>query len=127
TPQGKRFVNEADSYYDFTTALLEATPAGKEPQCWLIADHRAQRRWGLGAVKPFPFPVGPAIRSGYLKRGRTIAKLAAACGIDAAGLEATLEQFNAAARRGEDPQFQRGQSRYNQVQGDLLHRPNASL
>ncbi|WP_313353076.1 FAD-binding protein, partial [Paracoccus sp. (in: a-proteobacteria)] len=75
TPQGRRFASEADSYHDFMQALIAATPQGSAPQCWLIADHKAQRRWGLGWTKPFPFPLGPAIRSGYLKRGRTLEEL----------------------------------------------------
>ena len=38
-------------------------------------DRRAfLRRFGLGFVKPLPVPVGPQIRSGYLKRGRTLAE-----------------------------------------------------
>ncbi|MGH2341256.1 FAD-dependent oxidoreductase [Segnochrobactraceae bacterium EtOH-i3] len=127
TPDGRRFVNEADSYYDFQTALLKATPAGAEPVAWLIADRRALRRWGLGAVRPFPFPVGPAIRAGYLRTGRTLADLARVCGIDAATLEASVARFNAGARAGEDPDFHRGASRYNHVQGDGGHRPNPSL
>lgn len=127
TPDGRRFVNEADSYYDFVSALLAATPAGLEPHCWLIADARARRRWGLGAVKPFPFPTGPAIRAGYLRTGRTVEDLARACAIDPAALAATVARFNAAAARGEDPDFGRGRSRYNQVQGDARHRPNPSL
>ena len=127
TPDGRRFVNEADSYYDFVSALLAATPAGAEPHCWLVADARARRRWGLGAVKPFPFPTGPAIRDGYLRTGRTVSDLARACAIDPAALTATIARFNAVASRGEDPDFGRGRSRYNQVQGDAAHRPNPSL
>lgn len=127
TPDGKRFCDEADSYHDFGAALLRATPEGAEPQCWLIADARARRRWGLGAVKPFPFPTGPAIRSGYLKTGRTLAELAAACGIDAEALAKTVTRFNANAERGEDPDFGRGRSRYNQTQGDAYNKPNPSL
>lgn len=46
-PNGKRFVNEADSYHDFIAALLAATPAGDTPQAWLLADRRALRRYGL--------------------------------------------------------------------------------
>lgn len=127
TPDGRRFVNEADSYHDFVSALLKATPPGSEPHCWLIADAAARRRWGLGAVKPFPFPTGGAIRAGYLRTGRTLGDLAAACGIDAGALGATVERFNAAAARGEDPEFHRGRSRYNRIQGDAGQSPNPSL
>jgi succinate dehydrogenase/fumarate reductase flavoprotein subunit len=116
--RGRRFVNEADSYHDFMVGLFRATPAGEEPVAWLIGDHAAQRRWGLGWAKPFPFPLGPALRSGYLERGRTLAELAQACGIEPATLEATVARFNASARAGDDPEFGRGRSPYNRVQGD---------
>ncbi len=127
TPAGRRFGNEADSYHDFMAALVAATPAGRHPTCWLIADHRAQRRWGLGWAKPFPFPLGPAIRSGYLKRGRRLADLARACNIPEATLAETIARFNRHAARGEDPDFHRGRSPYNRVQGDPDHRPNPAL
>ncbi len=58
-PNGKRFVNEADSYHDFIAALLAATPAGDTPQAWLLADRRALRRYGLGHARPFPFTPPP--------------------------------------------------------------------
>lgn len=127
TPEGRRFVSEADSYHDFMKALILATPAGRPPVAWLIADHTAQRRWGLGWSKPFPFPVGPAIRSGYLRTGRTLGELARACGIDGQALEETVHTFNGYAARGEDPDFHRGRSVYNRVQGDAAHGPNPSL
>ena len=126
--RGRRFVNEADSYHDFMAALFRTTPAGEEPAAWLIADHAAQRRWGLGWAKPFPFPLRRYLRSGYLRRGRTLAELAVACGLDAAALETTVARFNASARAGDDPEFGRGRSAYNRVQGDAAHRgPNPSL
>lgn len=126
TPDGHRFVSEADSYHDFMQAMLAATPPDRQ-FCWLIADHKAQRRWGLGWSKPFPFPLGPAIRCGYLKRGRSIEELARACDIPGVALAETVARFNAAAARGEDPEFHRGASAYNRVQGDAAHGPNPSL
>lgn len=127
TPVGQRFVSEADSYHGFMRALIEATPKGSYPTCWLIADHKAQRRWGLGAAKPFPFPLGPMLRSGYLQRGRTLADLARACGIPPDALETTVARFNTGAMQGVDPEFHRGESIYNRVQGDFEHAPNPSL
>ncbi len=124
---GRRFVNEADSYHDFTSALLRTADAGETPRSWLIADHRAQRRFGLGFSKPFPFPLSPYLRSGYLKRGRTLDDLATECGLPAAQLKATIERFNAQARMGDDPDFDRGKSAYNRVQGAADHGPNPSL
>jgi succinate dehydrogenase/fumarate reductase flavoprotein subunit len=126
-PTGRRFVNEADSYHDFMSALLNVTPAGAPPVAWLICDHRAQRRYGLGWSKPFPFPVRRYVRNGYLKRGKDLAALARECGINPRRLAETVAAFNANAAEGIDPQFGRGQSAYNRVQGDPGHRPNPSL
>ena len=121
---GKRFVNEADGYYDYTAAMVAAVPPGQEVASWLVCDHRFQRRYGLGFAKPFPLPLSPYLRSGYLKRGTSIEALAKACGIEPAALAETVEAFNEHARRGEDPQFGRGSTPYNRKMGDPLHGPN---
>lgn len=118
---GKRFVNEANGYYDYTAAMVAATPQGQEVASWLVCDHRFQRRYGLGWSRPFPVPVGPYVRSGYLTRADTIEELAIACGIDTDGLAKTLRTFNDNARRGEDPEFGRGTTAFNRKQGDPLH------
>lgn len=124
---GERFCNEADSYHAFMRRLFDATPKGEDPECWLIADRKALRRWGLGWARPAPFPTMLYTRCGYLKQGRTLAELAAACGLDPATLEATVARFNGFAHAGEDKDFARGASRYNRVQGDAGQKPNASL
>jgi succinate dehydrogenase/fumarate reductase flavoprotein subunit len=118
---GKRFCNEADGYYDYTAAMVAQAPPGEEVASWLICDHRFQRRYGLGHARPFPVPVGPSIRSGYLKRASCLATLARQCGIDPAGLTATVERFNSFARKGQDPDFGRGGTAYNRKNGDPLH------
>ncbi|HDU1588843.1 TPA: FAD-binding protein, partial [Klebsiella pneumoniae] len=117
-PNGKRFVNEADSYHDFIAALLAATPAGDTPQAWLLADRRALRRYGLGHARPFPFTPTAWLRTGYLQRGNTLAELAKQCAIDANALAETVERFNHFASAGEDVDFHRGASAYNRAQGD---------
>jgi succinate dehydrogenase/fumarate reductase flavoprotein subunit len=127
TRAGRRFVNEASSYHDFISALLDTTPAGDEVCAWLICDHRFQRRYGLGFSKPRPFPVGPYLRSGYLKRGATLDALAHACGIDARALADTVAAYNQYAKQGADPAFYKGSTPYNRVQGDAAHRPNPCL
>lgn len=115
---GQRFTNEADSYYDFVQGLLAATPPGRPVQSWLLCDHGFIRHYGLGAVKPAPMPLGPWLAKGYLKRGDTLAALAQACGIDAAGLAATVQRYNAMAAAGRDADFAKGETPYNRVQGD---------
>ena len=123
TAAGTRFVNEANSYHDFVQAMVAATE-GREHAAWLLCDHATLRRYGLGFAKPFPLPLGPYLRSGYLKRGRTLAELAAETGIDPAALERTVAAFNGPARRGEDPAFGRGSTAYNRSLGDPLVAPN---
>ena len=124
---GRRFVNEANGYYDYVAAMIAATPDGEPVEAWQIADARFVRRYPLGMAKPRPVPLFPYLRSGYLRRGRTIEELARACGIDPAGLAATVEEFNAAARRGEDPAFKRGSTPFNRYGGDQAVTPNPSL
>lgn len=124
---GRRFVNEADCYHDFMNALFAATPVGEPAQAWLVCDHRAQRRYGIGWAKPFPFSTGFYRRRGYLHCARTLAELGRQCGIDGAQLQQTVAAFNRHAVEGEDPEFGRGGSRYNRVQGEPSHVPNPSL
>jgi succinate dehydrogenase/fumarate reductase flavoprotein subunit len=124
---GRRFVNEADGYYDFVDAMVKAVPEGQEVAAWLICDHAFQRRYPFGMSKPFPVPVWPYARSGYLKMGRTLDDLARACGIDPVGLDRTVAQFNRHARDGEDPEFGRGTTPFNRGSGDPDHQPNPSL
>ncbi|WP_437882791.1 FAD-dependent oxidoreductase [Pseudomonas sp. LRF_L74] len=118
---GKRFVNEAHGYYDYVAAMIEQVPEGQEVCSWLICDHRFQRRYGLGHARPAPLPVGPHVRSGYLKRAATIEQLALACGIEPVALATSVAEFNLHARQGEDPQFGRGSTAFNRKNGDPRH------
>ena len=124
---GTRFVNEADSYHDFVQALVAATPRGRTVHAWLVVDHAFIRRFGLGFVKPFPVPLGPQVRSGYLRRGRTLEALAAAAGISADGLARTVASYNRDAASGTDTQFGKGATAYNRFNGDPAFTPNPCL
>ncbi|MEV5051103.1 FAD-dependent oxidoreductase [Arthrobacter sp. LAR12-1-1.1] len=124
---GKRFVNEANGYYDYVEGLINATPEGEPVEAWQIADAAFVRKFPLGMAKPLPVPLFPYLRSGYLKKGNTLEELAAACGIDPQGLAATVAEFNDNARKGIDPDFDRGASEFNRYGGDPKNTPNASL
>jgi succinate dehydrogenase/fumarate reductase flavoprotein subunit len=121
---GRRFCNEGNGYYDYVAAMLRAVPEGQEVASWLVCTRAFQRRYGLGITRPAPLPVGPYIKSGYLKTGRTLAELAGNAGIDPAGLERTVAEYNRHARKGEDPEFGRGSTPYNRYQGDASNKPN---
>jgi succinate dehydrogenase/fumarate reductase flavoprotein subunit len=124
---GKRFVNEANGYYDYVEGLINATPEGEQVEAWQIADAAFVRKFPLGMAKPLPVPLFPYLRSGYLKKGNTLEELAAACGIDPQGLAATVAEFNDNARKGVDPHFDRGASEFNRYGGDPKNTPNPSL
>jgi succinate dehydrogenase/fumarate reductase flavoprotein subunit len=126
TRTGRRFVNEANSYHDFVQGLVAAV-GRDEPTAFLLADHRAIRRYGLGFAKAFPLPLAPYLRSGYLLRGATLAELAARAGIDAAALAVTVEAFNRDARAGRDAEFGKGGTAYNRFLGDATVAPNPCL
>lgn len=118
TCQGRRFGNEADSYHDFTQALIASAEPGQRPQAWLIADRRFLARYGLGAVKPTPMPHTSMLANGYLKRGQTLDELAQACGIEPRNLRETVARYNQMAREGKDLDFAKGETPYNRIQGD---------
>jgi succinate dehydrogenase/fumarate reductase flavoprotein subunit len=124
TRAGKRFTNEADSYHDFVQAMVGACGGQDEVCAFLITDYRSFRRYGMGAARPTPVPYRHLLRSGYLVRANTIAELAKRTGIDADELVKTVEAFNSAARRGEDPLFGRGRNAYNLYFGDPEQKPN---
>ena len=125
--RGRRFVNEADSYHDFVKAMVQTCQDDETVEVYLLADHRAIRRYGLGAAPPNPGRLGPHLRSGYLTRGSDIATLAGALEIDSQQLTATVERFNANALEHQDPDFGKGSNGYNHFNGDPFHQPNPCL
>ncbi|WP_226553825.1 FAD-dependent oxidoreductase [Celeribacter naphthalenivorans] len=131
TRSGRRFVNEAQSYHDFSQAMIKRCRAegGEEAEiaAWFIADHRTFRRYGLGYAKPSPVPYGKLIKQGYLIRGKTLRELADQIGADGAQLEKTVAAFNTHAVKGEDPEFGKGSTAYNRSLGDPKHEPNPCL
>jgi hypothetical protein len=93
------------NHHDFVRAMIEASAGEQGVSAFLICDHRALRRNGLGAVRPAPLPISSFIRSGDLKTGRTIRDLAGAIGVDPDALQATVEAINRDANEGLDRAF----------------------
>ncbi|WNV11187.1 FAD-dependent oxidoreductase [Tardiphaga sp. 709] len=121
---GARFANEGNSYHAFVQQMMKAAKPGEEIAAWLVCDHRALRQYGLGAVPPFPMPIGQYLNSGYLIKGNTLEELAGKAGIDAGGFVTTIAQFNNTAAEGRDPAYGKGSRAYNRYQGDANHGPN---
>lgn len=127
TPAGRRFVNESSSYHDVGAAMIEACRGTGKTEAWLIADHRTIRKYGIGFVKPYPMPLSPHLRSGYLRRGKTVQDLAQQIGVPPEALAHEIDTYNLGARRGEDVQFGRGSSGFNRYLGDAAHKPNPNV
>ena len=125
--RGLRFVNEANSYHDFVKAMVETCHDDATVEVFLLADHRAIRRYGLGAAPPAPGRLGPHLRSGYLIQGADVASLAKALDIDAEQLSTTVERFNRNAQAHNDPDFGKGSNGYNYFNGDPFQQPNPCL
>lgn len=123
---GKRFTNESNSYHDVGAAMVRACAeqGQKDTAMWLVCDKTTLGKYGLGFVKPAPMPIGKFLRNGYLLQGATLAELAKNAGIDAAGLEQTVRDFNVGATQGDDPAFGRGSTSFNRYLADPSHQPN---
>jgi succinate dehydrogenase/fumarate reductase flavoprotein subunit len=120
---GRRFVNESAPYQTFVHAMHQKGITG----AYFIATRRFARAYGMGFSFPAPHPFRRRLLDGYLTEAPTIAGLADQLGISAATLEQTVTVFNDHARRGEDPEFERGANEYDRFLGDPAHKPNPSL
>lgn len=120
---GRRFVNEAVSYHDFVTGMIEEGVH----EAWLVCDHQTLRKYGLGPVRPFPAPFKQHLRTGYLKRGASLEELAEAIGISSENFIETVARFNKDARTGTDQEFGKGSTDYQTYLGDPGNGPNPCL
>ena len=128
TRDGKRFANEGNSYHDFVQEMMKAAKPGEEIAAYpVVRSPRACANTASAACRRFRCRSAIISRTGYLKRGATLAELAAQAGIDAKALEATVAEFNADAAEGRDPAFGKGSRAYNRYQGDALHGPNPCI
>jgi succinate dehydrogenase/fumarate reductase flavoprotein subunit len=124
---GRRFVNESISYHQFGAAMIERNVDGSTIPAFLIADHSAVRKYGLGMVRPGARGLKRYLASGYVLKGRTPRELAERLGIDAGNFERTLERMKDYAATGVDTEFGRGSTVYQRANGDPMHGPNATL
>lgn len=127
-PEGRRFVNESNSYHDVCIGLYEnGYPDDK--RFFFICEEAFVKKRGMGAILPWPWTpsLGTYVRRGYIQRGATIEALAKEIDIDPAALAATVSRHNQNARAGHDPEFGRGESAFNRALGDAslgLKNPN---
>ena len=118
-PDGKRFVNESNSYHDVCIGLFENGYPDDE-RFFFICEESFVRKRGLGDILPWPWTprLSGHIRRGYIHRGRSLEDLARQIGIDAKALAHTVERHNQNTENGTDPEFGRGESAFNRSLGD---------
>jgi succinate dehydrogenase/fumarate reductase flavoprotein subunit len=113
-PQGMRFVNEASSYHDIGREMHRL----RLPRAFILCDHKAIKKYGVGMVPPVPLLFKHWIKAKYLKRGHSLIDLANQLGVDAQQLSATVKAYNSDASQGSDPLFNKGHSSYERYIGD---------
>jgi 3-oxosteroid 1-dehydrogenase len=112
---GERFVNEAANYNDMQKAFFSFDAneySSRHLPCWVVFDHQYRSQYPVVTTRPTdPDPEWLAVHE-------TVAGLAATVGIDAAGLEGTVERWNRFVGEGRDRDFGRGSSAYDRFHGD---------
>lgn len=126
--QGRRFVNESNSYHDIITAMFKDSQGG-ESEFYFICDRQFVRRHGLGLIRPWPWTrsLERFVSSGYITVADTLPELARKIGVNADNLVDTVEKHNGYCTTGVDPEFGRGSTAYNRMFGFESGWPNPNL
>ena len=113
--KGQRFMNEACNYNDLGRSFFQFDPQTFDypnREAWIIFHQAYLDKYPVLTRYPGdPLP-------NWMIQGATLRALAEQIGVDADGLEHTVEQFNRSAREGSDPAFHRGESQYDRYHGD---------
>ena len=126
--QGDRFTNESASYVDVGHAMYEHhTEDNPHIPAYFVMDQRFRNRYVFETLMPRQSFPDEYVESGYVTKADSLSALAEKLGLPAESLVETVEQFNEYARRGEDPDYHRGDSAYDRYYGDPSHGPNPCL
>jgi succinate dehydrogenase/fumarate reductase flavoprotein subunit len=113
--EGERFGNESGNYNAYGKRFQEFDATDhdyRNDPAYLVFDSSVRQQYTIFGTQPHHDDPE------WFTTADSPAGLAADLSVDEAGLEATLQQFNEAARDGEDPRFDRGKSAYDQHTGD---------
>lgn len=122
---GQRYMNEAGSYVDFCDSMKARHKISPAMPSWVVVDSQYTSKYTLMNQKGEKLEA--LVGAGIFKKGETLEALAAACGMDAAKLKASVDRFNGFARAGRDEDFNKGGNIYQRWQGDKTHQPSPSL
>ncbi|QUL37413.1 FAD-dependent oxidoreductase [Erythrobacter sp. JK5] len=113
--KGERFCNEAANYSALAGAFHQFDPQSYDyPNlpAWLVFDEDYVERYPIGPRLPGqPVP-------DWVTRAETLVELAEAIGVPSGVFSTTVARFNAHAKEGHDPDFERGASAYDHFYGD---------
>ncbi|BAU96959.1 putative succinate dehydrogenase [Corynebacterium suranareeae] len=125
--QGKRFVNEALNYHDFSRVFANIDPETSEfanIPAFLVMDSTFTARYPVAGHPTFS---SAADAPSWMVQAETLDDLANKLGVEPAGLCSTVLQFNADAREGIDSEFGRGATEQDRHLGDPVNIPNPCL
>lgn len=112
---GQRFVNEAANYCDMQKAFFAFDANQAAPRhlpCWVVFDAQYRKRYPVITARPGS--ADPA----WLAVADTLDGLAERVGIDALGLQETVQRWNGMVAAGRDRDYGRGDSYYDRFHGD---------
>ncbi len=115
---GKRFTDEGQNYRSVMRSLQQYDARKHEwtnHPAWMICDEFAHKTHLIAQI-----PFDQDLPDPPFKKGNTLKELAEKCGMDPAGLEETVKNFNKYAKEGKDPEFHRGESYYDWFYGDKV-------
>jgi len=124
---GARYMNESGSSVEYCRKMLERHKQFPATPSWMVFDSQYINTFMLAGSMPGPKKPPAWFDEKFVRKGETMDELAAACGLDAAKLRASVERFNGFAKAGRDEDFHRGEHAYEQWQGDPLRAGSKSL
>ncbi|WP_435591253.1 3-oxosteroid 1-dehydrogenase [Nocardia sp. bgisy118] len=129
---GKRFGNESAPYVEAGHTMYggeygQGEGPGENIPAWLVFDQRYRNRYIFAGLQPgLRFP-SRWMENDNIVKADSLEELAAAIGVPAENLSATVARFNTFAETGTDEDFGRGNSHYDRYYGDPTVKPNPCL
>ncbi|MDX1581546.1 MAG: FAD-binding protein, partial [Alphaproteobacteria bacterium] len=130
--KGQRFCNEAGPYTEVVYSIYrDHQKTGCSVPCWFICDADYRKKYPFGPIMPpalQPDSKIPAEWEGQVYfKADSLAEMADRLGIDAAGLQATVDRYNSQCVSGKDEDFGKGENCFDTYYGDHTVKPNPCM